>query len=332
MFTVGPTLPAIYGTTVPRGNYADLETTGWELSVSWRDQFMAGSKPFNYDLRFVLSDYRAQITKYNNVDKILTDYYAGQRVGEIWGYRVAGLFRSDEEIANSPSQSNIQNTATRKNYVGDLKFVNLDGDDVIFHGTNRVGDSGDKTIIGNSEPRYTYGFNLNGDWNGIFLSAFFQGVMKQDWYPSGEARFWGQYNRPYNQYPSWHEHNMYREELGNYDAYLPRLVGYIAQGSNKALTTPNDRYLQNVGYIRLRNLQVGYTLPQQVVSKIHASSIRVYLSGENLWTWSPLYKWTKDTDVTSIFGSDRDLSGGTSGDGYNFPMLRSVSLGVNINF
>lgn len=293
---------------------------------------MAGSKPFNYDVRFVLSDYRAEITKYNNVDKILTDYYAGQRVGEIWGYRVEGLFRSEEEIANSPSQRNIQNTATRRNYVGDLKFANLDGDDVIFHGTNRVGDSGDKTIIGNSEPRYTYGFNLNGDWNGIFLSAFFQGVMKQDWYPSAESRFWGQYNRPYNQYPRWHENNMYREELGNFDAYLPRLVGYIAQGSNKVLTTPNDRYLQNVSYIRLRNLQIGYTLPQQIVSKIHASNVRVFLSGENLWTWSPLYKRTKDTDVTSIFGSDRDLSGGTSGDGYNFPMLRSVSLGVNINF
>lgn len=332
MFTVGPTLPAIYGTTVPRGNYADLETTGWELSLRWRDQFMAGSKSFNYDVRFVLSDYRAQITKYNNVDKILTDYYAGQRVGEIWGYRVEGLFRSEEEIASSPSQINIQNTATRRNYVGDLKFVNLDGDDVIFHGTNRVGDSGDKTIIGNSEPRYTYGFNLNGDWNGIFFSAFFQGIMKQDWYPSAESRFWGQYNRPYNQYPRWHENNMYREEVGNFDAYLPRLVGYIAQGSNKVLTTPNDRFLQNVGYIRLRNLQIGYTLPQQVVSKVYANSVRVFLSGENLWTWSPLYKWTKDTDVTSIFGSDRDLSGGSSGDGYNFPMLKSVSFGVNINF
>ena len=71
---------------------------------------------------------------------------------------------------------------------------------------------------------------------------------------------------------------------------------------------------------------------QKVFQKIHAKDIRVYLSGENLWTWSPMYKWTKDTDVTSIYGSDRDLSGGTSGDGYNYPMLKVISLGLNVNF
>lgn len=332
MFTVGPTLPAIFGTTVPRGNYADLETTGWEVSVAYSDYFDMGGKPFNYDVKLIVADYTAKITKYNNVDKLLTDYYEGQRLGEIWGYRVEGLFRSEEEIANSPSQSNLQNTNTRKNYPGDLKFMNLDGDDIIYHGTNTVGDSGDKAIIGNSEPRYTYGFNLSGSWGGISLSAFIQGVMKQDWYPSAESRFWGQYNRPYNSYPSWHEDNMYREELGNYDAYLPRLVGYTAQGSGKVLTTPNDRFLQNVAFVRLRNLQIGYDLPARVLSSVGASKIAVFFSGENLWTWSPMYKWTKDTDVTNIYGSDRDLSSGTSGDGYNYPMLQNFSLGVNVNF
>ncbi|MGV3599817.1 MAG: SusC/RagA family TonB-linked outer membrane protein [Dyadobacter fermentans] len=332
MFTVGPTVPAVFGTTVPKGNYADLKTNGWELSINWDDQFNVGSKPFHYNVRVTLADYKAYITKYNNPDKNLTDYYEGQRVGEIWGYKVAGLFRSEAEIAESPSQSNIPNTNTRKNYPGDLKFQNLDGDNVIFQGLNRVGNSGDKTIIGNSEPRYTYGVNLNSDWNGFFLGAFFQGVLKQNWYPSGEARFWGQYNRPYNAYPRWHQDNMFREELGNFDAYLPRLVGYTAQGTGRALQVANDRFMQNVGYIRLRNLQVGYTIPERITSKIHARDLKVYLSGENLWTWSPLYKWTRDTDVTSILGSDRDLSGGGSGDGYNYPMLKSVSIGLSLNF
>lgn len=332
MFTNGPTLPAIYGTTVPKGNYADLETTGWEATVTWRDEFTMGDKPFNYSVRLSISDYKAYITKYNNAEKNLTDYYEGMRIGEIWGYQVEGLFQSEEEILNSPSQSNIPNTNTRKNYVGDLKFKNLDGDDVIYHGLNKVGDSGDKSIIGNSEPRYTYGVNLNAEWKGFFIGAFFQGVLKQDWYPSGESRFWGQYNRPYNQYPSWHEDNMFREELQNFDAYLPRLVGYIAQGSGRVLNTPNDRYLQNVAYVRLRNLQIGYTLPKHLTEKIHASDVKFYVSGENLWTWSPLYKLTRDTDVTSIYGSDRDLSGGTSGDGYNYPMLKAFSAGLTVNF
>ncbi|PPL00616.1 SusC/RagA family TonB-linked outer membrane protein [Parapedobacter indicus] len=332
MFTVGPTLPAIYGTTVPKGNYADLETTGWEVSVTWRDQFAMAEKPFTYDIRVTMADYRAIITKYNNKDRLLTDHYAGKRVGEIWGYQVEGLFQSEEEIANSPSQANVPNTNTRKNYVGDLKFKNLDGDDIIYQGANQVGDSGDKSIIGNSEPRYTYGFNLNGDWNGFFLSAFFQGVLKQDYYPSPEARFWGQYNRPYNQYPRWQADNMFRPELGNFDAYLPRLVGYIAQGTGRALNVPNDRYLQNAAYIRLRNLQVGYSLPKKLISKLHANDLRLYVSAENLWTWSPMYKWTKDTDVTNIYGSDRDLSGGSSGDGYNYPMLKTISVGLTVNF
>src|SRR5690554_611836 len=268
MFTVGPTVPAVFGTSVPRGNYANLFTTGWELSLGWNDEFKMASKPFTYSARFVLSDYRAIITKYNNPDKNLTDYYEGQRIGEIWGYQVEGLFRSEEEILNSPSQANIPNTNTRRNYPGDLKLKNLDGDDIIYHGLNRVGNSGDKTIIGNSEPRYSYGLNLTADWNNFFLATFFRGVMKQDWYPSPHARFWGQYHRPHNAYPRWHEANMFREELGNFDAYLPRLVGYIAQGSGRVLNVPNDRYLQNVAYIRLRNFQFGYTIPQRLISKI----------------------------------------------------------------
>ncbi|WP_207795771.1 TonB-dependent receptor [Sphingobacterium haloxyli] len=332
MFTVGPTLPAIFGTDVPKGNYADLQTKGWEVNVTWKDRFQLNNKPFNYDIRFVLADYTAEVTKYNNADKLLTDYYVGQRIGEIWGYRVEGLFRSEEEIANSASQTNVPNTNTRKNYPGDLKFKDLDGDGVIYQGLNQADNSGDKTIIGNSTSRYTFGINLGGDWNGIFVSAFLQGVLKQDWYPSAESRFWGQYNRPYNAYPRWHEANMYREELGNFDAYTPRLVGYIAQGSGRALNVANDRFLQNAAYIRLRNLQVGYNLPQKVTSRINASTVRLYMSAENIWTWSPMYKWTKDTDVTNIYGSDRDLSGGNSGDGYNYPVLKAFALGLTVGF
>ncbi len=331
MFTVGPSVPAIYGTTVPKGNYADMETTGFEITLSWTDQFKLAGKPFNYDFRVTLSDYTSVITKYNNKDKNLSDHYVGKKVGEIWGYQVEGLFKTAEEIANSPYQGNLPNTNTRKNYVGDLKFKNLDGDNVIYQGLNRVGDSGDKRIIGNSEPRYGYSFNLSGDWNGIFFSAFFQGVMKQDWYPSAEGRFWGQYNRPYNPYPRWQEKNMFREELGNFDAYLPRLVSYVAQ-SGRALGTPNDRFLQDASYISLRNMQIGYTLPKNWVAKLYANDLKVYLSAENLWTWSPMYKWSKDTDVNNIYGSDRDLSSGSSGDGYNYPILKAISVGVSINF
>jgi TonB-linked SusC/RagA family outer membrane protein len=338
MYTVGPSVPAIFGTDVPKGNYASLETTGWEVSLNWADQTSLAGKPFQYNVRFTLADSKAVITDYYNPEMNLSDYYIGQTIGEIWGYQVEGLFKSEEEIAASPSQSNILAHNTRRNYVGDLKFKNLDGDDVIYQGLNRVGDSGDKTIIGNKSPRYVYGLTLGADWNGFFLTTFFQGVGKQQWYPSSEARFWGQYNRPYNDYPRWQEDQQFRPELQNFDAYLPLLSGYNAQNSNGQLRLPNDRYLQNVAYIRLRTLNVGYTIPARITQKIKASDIRVYISGENLWTWSPLYNRTKDTDVTSIWGAGTQITGfnsddvRTDGDGYGYPMLKAMTLGLSVSF
>ena len=337
MYTVGPSVPAIFGAGVPKGNYASLETTGWELSVAWNDRVMAAGKPLQYNLRFTLADSKAIVTDYYNPENNLTDYYIGQTIGEIWGYQVEGLFKSEEEIAASPSQANVQPRNTRKNYVGDLKYKNLDGDDVIYQGLNRVGDSGDKTIIGNKEPRYVYGITLGADWSGFFFSTFFQGVGKQQWYPSAEARFWGQYNRPYNDYPRWQENQQFRPELQNFDAYLPLLTGYTAQGS-RALGAPNDRYLQNVAYIRLRTLNIGYTIPKTIADKLKASNLQVYISGENLWTWSPLYNRTTDTDVTSIWGAGTQITGFNSndvrndGDGYNYPMLKAITFGLSVTF
>lgn len=338
MYTVGPSVPAIFGTDVPKGNYGAMRTTGWEISVNWMDKVMVASKPLNYNVRLTLADYQAVITDYYNPDKNLSDYYVGQKIGEIWGYRVEGLFKSQEEINNSPSQSNILAHNTRKNHVGDLKFKNLDGDDIIYHGLNRADNSGDKTIIGNKEPRYIFGISLGADWNGFFFSTFFQGVGKQQWYPSGEARFWGQYNRPYNDYPRWQENQQFRPELNNFDAYLPLLSGYTAQNSNGQLRLANDRYLQNVAYIRLKSLNIGYTIPKHITDKIKANDLRIYISGENLWTWSPLYKKSKDTDVTNIWGAGSQLTGvdgddkRSDGDGYGYPILKAITIGLSVNF
>ena len=133
-------------------------------------------------------------------------------------------------------------------------------------------------------------------------TAFFQGVGKQNWYPSSESIFWGQYNRPYNQYPKWHVGNEWTEN--NPDAYLPRNVGYSALSRNSELQVAQTRYLQNVAYIRLKNLQIGYNLPKNIVGKAHMQRASVYISAENIWCYSPLYKRTHDIDVTNISGSD----------------------------
>ena len=332
MFTVGLTLPAVFGATAPKGNYADLETKGWEMMLSYRDKFIVASKPFNFDVRLTLSDYTAVITKYNNPQKQLTDFYEGQKLGEIWGYTTEGYFKSADDVKTSASQNLFRSASSGLWFPGDIKFKDVNGDGAITPGTDRVGSTGDRSIIGNSTPRYTYGVMLGADWSNFFFSAFVQGVGKQDWYPSREANlFWGQYNRPYGDIPKSQLGNIWTEQ--NVDAYFPRYVSRIASNANGTLSAAQTKYLQNVAYMRLKNIQLGYNLPKKVISKIGSSAARVYVSAENIWSLSPLHKITRDFDVESAVASDQVFSpGGNAGDGYNYPIMKSVTCGLSITF
>lgn len=332
MFAIGMTLPAIFGATSPRGNYADLETTGWEASLTWRDKFTVKSKPLNYDLRLTLADNKAIVTKYNNPDKLLTDYYEGMRIGEIWGYVSDGYFTSQADIDSHAKQSpTFRTTANGTWFPGDPKFKDLNGDGLINPGTNRLDNPGDRIIIGNNTPRYTYGINLGADYGSFNFSAFFQGVGKQDWYPLQESNlFWGQYTRPYGDIPKTQLGNIWTPE--NPDAYWPRYLSRIANNADGPLRAPQTKYLQNVAYIRLKNVQLGYNLPRTLISKIAAEQARLYVSAENIWTYSPLYKISKNFDVENAVASDQLFTSSNSGDAYNYPMLKSVTLGLSITF
>jgi TonB-linked SusC/RagA family outer membrane protein len=334
MYTAGMTLPAVFGATPPRGNYADLKTTGWEGALSWRDRLNISAKQFNYEIRVTMADSRSKITKFNNPEKVLTDYYEGMVAGEIWGYVTEGFFVDAEDISSHADQSLFKNTSAGANFPGDLKLVDSDESGKIDYGTNRIGDTGDKQIIANSAPHYTYTINLNADWNNFFISAFFQGVGKQQWFPSSEASlFWGQYNRPYNPLPQWHLGNYWTPE--NTDAYLPRYVARITNRSGSMLyNNPQTKYIQNIAYLRLKNIQIGYNLPASLISKIGASNLRIYMSGENLWTISPFYKIVGKShlDVENTGPSDQLFTSGNAGDGYNYPMLKNVTFGLSVTF
>jgi TonB-linked SusC/RagA family outer membrane protein len=337
MFTVGKTLPAVFGTTVPKGNYADMRTQGWEASLAWRDQFTLARKPFHYNIGFWMSDYTATITQYNNATKSLTDYYAGMKIGEIWGYTNDGYWTADN-VSQAKAAQTIFHASTSGQWLpGDIKFKDLGGgvngkpDGVINNGTNTVSNPGDMKIIGNSTPRYSYGFTLGADWNNFFISSFFQGVAKEDWYPGAEAdAFWGQYNRPYNYLMQYQLGKIWSPT--NPNAYFPRYRGYVAQNSQGELAFPQTKYLQRVSYIRLKNLQVGYNLPARLVHKAGFSAARAYFSGENIWTWSPLYKLTRNIDPESIGKSDVILTGtSNTGNGNNYPILKSISVGLSVS-
>ena len=345
MYTVGPTLPDVYGASSPKGNYAEMTTRGFEIALGWDDAGTLAGKPFKYGIHATLADYVSKIDKYNNALKSLsnnaynTSYYEGMILGELWGFTCNGLYQTQAEIdadevrAQAAGQAHynplMQQTENYVPLTGHMRFEDLNGNGYIDRGANTADDPGDRKIIGNSEPRFIYSFGFDVERAGIFANAFFQGVGKQDWYPDNESSmFWGMYNRPYNQMPSWHLGNYWTED--NPNAYLPRYTGYCAP-FYKGRVNANTRYLQDASYIRLKSVQIGYNLPEKFTRKIGLQKVSVFVAGENLWTWSPVYKYARDIDVTAnIYGNDSTLS--TTGDGYNFPTMKSVSLGLKVTF
>ena len=347
MYVVGDELPAVYGNSAPKGNNADMRTDGWELSIGWKDGFNLAGKPFHYYVKGALWDNHSKITKYTATTNTLptiysTKYYKGMELGEIWGFCVDGFFQSKEDVANSPSQSWFTNYNGGGTVweAGDVKFKDLDGSKAIDNGNNTLENHGDLKKIGNTTPRYCYSFSFGADWNGIGFSMFWQGVGKRDWYPAKESSlFWGQYGRAYGYDLPWHNASNQAgvDEDGNItnpNAYWPRFRSYIAEVTKGPLAQANDRYLQSAAYLRLKNVTVNYTFPKVLTSKIGIEKLMLYVSGENLLTFTPLHKHAKNFDPEVIGAGDPDGWNpvGSAGDGYSYPMMKSISFGLNVTF
>ncbi len=329
MLTSGEPLPEVYGAGSPKKNAADLCSYGYELVLEWKDAFSLGNKPFSYSVRATLSDYITKITKFKNPTRLIGSYYEGMIIGEIWGYRTDGFFKTDEEAQAYAKQVDLSEVAGGLNdgwRAGDLKYLDIDKDHdgMINMGGNNVDSPGDKTIIGNKEPRWQYGFSLSASWNGIDISTFIQGIGRINRYPDGEDRaFWNCYGQvPLSFIPKNFMDNVWSED--NPDTYFPRPRCDMANNGGTYLSTVNDHYLLNIGYIRMRNLTVGYSLPDSVCKKARIGNLRIYLSGENLWYWSPLRRITKYYDPEMMYSGKQF--------GYGYPWQRTFVLGLDITF
>ena len=328
MLIPGKTLPAVFGAASPKTNAGDLKNKGWELSMSWRDQFAVVGKPMTYSVGFGLSDSKAEITRFDNKEQLLSNYYVGQALGEIWGYKTDGFFKSDEEAANwkvNQDYVDKQRLSAPGDWsrlqAGDLKFVDIDGDGVVDAGKNTLNDPGDQIIIGNNRARYTFGINLGASWQGIDVSAFFQGIGRQHWWPGANAdKFWGPYSRPYYSFvPKDFEADVWTPE--NTDAYFPLMRGYIALNDRGSLNVKSDRYLQDLAYIRLKNLTIGYTLPQRILKPIKLANARIFASGENLWTTTKLKSDYIDPEQAA-----------QEANGRAYPYSKTISFGIDLTF
>jgi TonB-linked SusC/RagA family outer membrane protein len=319
MIGPAPELPAILGTTVPRTNNTDLKTYGFELDIEWHDRIDNG---LGYNIHFILADSKTKITRYPNPTGVLTQYYEGQMMGEIWGYQTIGIAKTDEEMNAylATLDQGGQNALGANWKAGDIMYQDLNGDKKIDNGANTISNHGDLTIIGNSLPRYTFGLDLSADFKGFDVRAFFQGVLKGNYWPSYDGHFWGESTNIWHS--NWFTENIdvFRNDqaspLGvNLDSYYPRpLLDY----KNKEV---QSKYLQPTSYLRLKNLQVGYTIPQAITEKIAIRTLRIYMSAENILTFSKISK---------MFDPET-IGGGWGGTGV-YPLSKIYSAGVSINF
>lgn len=295
--------PEVLGTTAPPANKAELRTRGWELSVKWNDRI---NKDMTYSLGFMLSDSRAEITKYENKTGTLSDYYEGQKIGEIWGYQTEGFFQKTDDVKAHADQTKLgANWAP-----GDIMYKDLDGSKKIDPGANTISDHGDLKVIGNTTPRYQYGITANVTYKNFYVNMFMQGIGKRDFWPSAEP-FWPAATEYYNT-QKWFVTDSWSET--NTDAYFPRPIA--KNSKNRATQT---KYLQDGSYLRMKNISLGYNLPKEWLKHIYLSRATVYVSGENLFEFS------------NIKGAYDPESAGDKGN-MIYPFQRTYSLGVNLTF
>ncbi|MDI3319451.1 TonB-dependent receptor [Pinibacter soli] len=352
MYVPGQPLPSVFGASEPKENIASLRDRGFELQVGYNGSFDVLNSPFHLKTTLNLSNFVGEITKYPNASGLMSSFYEGQKLGDIYGYHIDGQFQSDKDAAAyqasfvNPATSLgqvynyeiniVQNAQWKGLHAGDIKYVDVNGDGAINKGKNTLADHGDLVKIGNVMPKLPFGFNLIADWKNVDLIIATAGVMHQDWYPTGNI-FWGPYERPYLSFIRKDLiENAWTPETPN-NKYPQAVRGYASLGSLRSLGEINDYYLTNVGYLRVKNLTIGYTLPAKLTQRASIQKLRVYFSGENLFTWS-FGHLTKYIDPETA-GSGIDYStpmnvatgsGSVARAGESYPLGKVYSFGLSI--
>lgn len=294
-------VPMEYGFGKPKMNIGEVMNKGWEVAIGWNDNI----RDFQYSIQANLSDNKNEVTDLggsvpwikgkgieNNIKYVYDRYTAvGYPMNSIYGYESMGLFQSQEEIDNAPFQN-------LKNKPGDVRYKNQNDDEKI--------DGNDRVVIGDPNPHYLYGLRLSGQYKGFDLSMFFQGVGKRDFIATGPMV------RPFHGSPVLENHLDYWSE-SNKNAAYPRVLPNAEGGFNY---DTSDYWKMNAGYLRMKNLQFGYTLPKSILNTSSFQRIRLYFSATNLFTidnFSPGY----DPET---------------GDAFTYPLARTYSFGLNVQF
>ena len=326
MHTAGEALPSTFGATAPMINFGELTATGVEFGVNYRHSFSNG---LHMGLRASLSNVKEKITKFNEEANNIYANYKGRVLGEIWGYETDRLFQesdfnADGSLKDGIATQSLFESGSFKYGPGDVKYKDLDGDGKISYGSNTLDDHGDLKVIGNSLPRMEYNFGIDLTYRSFDLRMFFQGVGSRDYWAYGSVAIPAG-GSGYADGAFAHFLDYWSPE--NTDAFypVPTNNAWISNGGNFLRQT---RYLQNMAYLRLKNLTVGYTLPSAWLQAISFQSARVYVSGENLFEFDnmtiPIDP--ESTDYKTGYGS------GSWSFGRSYPFARTLSVGLQVQF
>lgn len=289
-------IPAMVGRGAPAQNAGVVENKGWELSVRWMD--IVGD--FNYGINVNLSDNRNEVVDLHGTGPYIMEervVQVGSPINSWYGWETEGLFSSYEQI-DSHAQPAGQET-----HLGDIIFKDQNGDGVI--------NDEDRVVIGDPNPRYIFGVNLNFGWKNFDASLFFQGVGKRDQYLSLgfiQGPVWENYTSV------WHKDYWTPE---NPDARHPAYYSNY----NRNYYATNDWWILDGSFIKLRNAQIGYNFSQDLLSDIGIRSLRIYVTGKNLWMKQNL-GINIDPEYPSLSGTRADY----------YPQTRVISLGLNVSF
>lgn len=311
---IGITYPAVLGSTPPATNNGTMQTNGFEISLTWRDKI---GKDFNYSVTLSYFDAKNKMTDIRGDGEVRAwnlDYKEGYSAYTFFGYKSDGIIRNEQELGDYKKR--FKNLPSNIG-VGDAMFSDKNGD-------NMLTAEGDLYDLGSADPRYGYSGNLNVAWKGVDLSAFFQGY--------GQIFGYNWNDRPYDAW--WLNNNSYfvgrtielkddpdnpgKKIVANPDARFPKVSSDgTVSGYNYELS---DIMLRDYGYIRLKNLTVGYTLPTRITEKVNISKLRFYFMAQDVW------EWVKTDDGWDPERNWRDMTSSY------FPSMRSWSFGLNLVF
>ena len=315
---------------LPQENGGDMKTRGWELQIDYHHAF---SNDLSVYGTFTLADSRSWITKWNTTTGALQGYYEGKQIGEIWGFESDRYWTSADKAADIEAFQGAIRKGAFHYGAGDMKYVDLDESGSISTGKGTISDHGDLKRIGNTTPRFEYALRLGAQWKGIDAEVLLQGVGKRQMWTVSSLFFphanGAQMNIFSNQLDYWTEENQDARFPRPYIGQTGSTINGLTYNTGNNNYYPQTKYLQNLAYLRVKNVTIGYTLPAKISQRIFLEKVRVYFSAENLFTFDHL-DGVMDPELTGGWSTASGIDNQWAGRA--MPFNRQWSFGVQVTF